>query len=659
VQPAQETIELKPDDLLELHRRMNRVRRFEEATSRLYRDSEIPGFVHVSIGQEATSVGATWPLRPTDLIVTTHRGHGHCLAKGADMYGMFAELMGRVTGTCVGRGGSMHIAEYELGVLGANGIVGAGLPIAVGAAAALRQQDRDDVVVAFFGDGAVAQGAFHEAVNLAAVWKLPVLFVCENNHYAEFSRSDAQHPVPPAQRAKAYGIPGHAVDGNDVVAVVDLVEQAVARMRSGSGPEMIEADTYRWHGHYEGDPERYRDAEEVARWQGNDPLIRTAALLDAGGLESRRLEIERLVTVEVDTAVAAAREAPEPDVADLTAFVTRPRSNRSETSVPPDGEPYRIMDAVHDALADEMESDPTVWLAGIDIAAGNVFGLTRGLADRFPGRVLDTPISETAIMGLAVGGAMAGTKPVVEIMYLDFIGVCFDQIMNQAAKLGFMTGGHAQMSLVVRTQFGSGRSSGAQHSQSLEALLAHIPGLTVVMPSTPADTYGLLRAAIADPNPVLVIDHRLLYGFKGPKPDPNHYVSIGKAAIRRPGEDVTLVSWSRMAHDAMAAAEVAAERGIDVEVIDLRTVSPFDEPAIVDSVKKTGRLLIAHEAVMSGGLGAEIAARVADAAFWHLDAPIIRVAPPFIPVPYSPPLEAAWLPGQTQILAALDRLAAV
>jgi 2-oxoisovalerate dehydrogenase E1 component len=335
VQPAQETIELKPDDLLELHRRMNRVRRFEEATSRLYRDSEIPGFVHVSIGQEATSVGATWPLRPTDLIVTTHRGHGHCLAKGADMYGMFAELMGRVTGTCVGRGGSMHIAEYELGVLGANGIVGAGLPIAVGAAAALRQQDRDDVVVAFFGDGAVAQGAFHEAVNLAAVWKLPVLFVCENNHYAEFSRSDAQHPVPPAQRAKAYGIPGHAVDGNDVVAVVDLVEQAVARMRSGSGPEMIEADTYRWHGHYEGDPERYRDAEEVARWQGNDPLIRTAALLDAGGLESRRLEIERLVTVEVDTAVAAAREAPEPDVADLTAFVTRPRSNRSETSVPP------------------------------------------------------------------------------------------------------------------------------------------------------------------------------------------------------------------------------------------------------------------------------------------------------------------------------------
>jgi 2-oxoisovalerate dehydrogenase E1 component len=649
----------KLGDVLELHRRMQRIRRFEEATSRLYRDSTIPGFVHISIGQEATAVGATWALRPSDAIVTTHRGHGHCLAKGADMTSMFAELMGRVGGTCAGRGGSMHIADLELGVLGANGIVGAGLPIAVGAAAAFRQQRRDDVVVAFFGDGAVAQGAFHEAVNLAALWGLPVLFVCENNHFAEFSRAEDQHPVPPVERASAYGIPGHTVDGNDVVAVAELVGSEVDRMRAGGGPALIEASTYRIHGHYEGDPERYRAADEVETWRLEDPLRRSSARLDDGGMQRQRLEVEEEVEREVERAVATAVASPEPEVTDLGRFVERARPTPLETPVPSDGEPYRIMDAVRDALADAMSDDEGVWLAGIDLVAGNVFGVTRGLAEQFPGRVLDTPISETAIMGLAVGGALAGTSPVVEIMYLDFIGVCFDQIMNQAAKLGLMTGGHARMSLVVRTQFGSGRSSAAQHSQSLEALLAHIPGLTVVMPSTPSDTYGLLRAAIADPNPVIVIDHRLLYGRKGPKPAPGHVVPLGKAAVRRPGRDLTLVSWSRMAHDALAAAELAAADGVDVEVIDLRTVAPFDESAILESVTKTGRLVIAHEAVGNGGIGAEIAARIAEKAFFHLDAPVRRVAPPFQPVPYAAPLEAAWLPGVPEILAAVLETAAL
>jgi 2-oxoisovalerate dehydrogenase E1 component len=262
-------------------------------------------------------------------------------------------------------------------------------------------------------------------------------------------------------------------------------------------------------------------------------------------------------------------------------------------------------------------------------------------------------------MGLGVGAAMAGMRPVVEIMYLDFIGVCLDQLLNQAAKMPFMTGGTAEMSLTVRTQFGAGRSSGSQHSQSLEALLAHIPGLSVVMPSTPADTYGLLRAAIQDPNPVIFIENRLLYGMKGPQPSSDYILPIGTSAVVRTGSDITVVSVSRMVHEALAAAEVVAGEGISVEVIDLRTVAPLDMTPVLESVHKTSRLLIAHEAVVPFGIGAEIAAVVAREAFWDLDAPIIRVGAAPTPPPYAPNLEKVWLPDREDIAAALRRLAGV
>ena len=318
------------------------------------------------------------------------------------------------------------------------------------------------------------------------------------------------------------------------------------------------------------------------------------------------------------------------------------------------------MDAIRAALEAELADDERVIVAGIDVGAGgNVFGLTRGLRDRFGDRVRDTPISETAIIGLGVGAAMAGMRPVVELMYLDFVGVCLDQLLNQAAKLPFMTGGTAEMALTVRTQFGAGRSSGSQHSQSLEAMLAHIPGLTVVMPSTPADTYGLLRAAVQDPNPVVFIEHRLLYGMKGPQPAADHIVPIGRSAVVRPGGDATVVAVSRMVHEALAAAERVAGDGVSVEVIDLRTVAPLDLVPVLDSVHKTGRLLIAHEAVVPFGIGGEIAAVVAREAFWDLDAPIERIGAATAPPPYAPELERAWLPDRDDIAAAILRLAAV
>ena len=649
-------------DLIEMQRRMLLIRGFEERVAALYRDGEVPGFVHLSTGQEAAAVGACWPLGPADVITSTHRGHGHCLAKGLDPAGMFAELMGKDQGTNRGRGGSMHIADPKLGIFGANGIVAAGVPIAAGAATAAQLRRDGSVTVAFFGDGAVAQGAFHEALNLAAVWKLPVVFFCENNGYAEFSPASTQHAASLELRAAGYGIPFVAVDGNDVVATAAVMEDVVGAARDGRGPSVVEAATYRWHGHYEGDPERYRSPDELEEWRARDPLPMHEALLRERGVGDDQMKaLQASSSAVLDGAVDAARRLAKPAAATVTDFVVRPRPARAEPAPPgADAPVFRTMDAIRSALEIELAEDDRVFLAGVDVGAGgNVFGLTRGLADEFVGRVRDTPISETAIIGLGVGAAMAGMRPVVELMYLDFIGVCFDQLLNQAAKLPFMTGGAAEMALTVRTQFGAGRSSGSQHSQSLEALLAHIPGLSVVMPSTPADTYGLLRASIQDPNPVVFIENRQLYGMKGPQPPPDYVLPIGKAAVVRTGTDLTVVSVSRMVHEALAAAASVAGEGISVEVIDLRTVAPLDMESILASVHKTSRLLIAHEAVVPFGIGAEIAATVAREGFWDLDAPIERVGAAATPSPYSPDLERAWLPDREDIAEAIRQLAAV
>jgi len=654
---------LPAERLLEAYRRMTLIRVFEERVSDLYRDGEVPGFVHLSIGQEACAAGACLPLEAADVITSSHRGHGHCLARGLPPEPMMAELLARATGSNKGLGGSMHIADTDLGIFGANGIVAAGVPIAIGAAVAAQLRRQRSVVVSFFGDGAVAQGAFHEAVNLAALWRLPVVFFCENNGYAEFSPSADQHPVPLATRAAGYGLQHVLVDGNDVEAVTMAMTDVVGRIRDGGRPVFLEAVTYRWHGHYEGDPERYRSRDELSQWQaGRDPLaIARARLLERGTNAQDLDRIDAEVRARIEAAVESARKAPLPEMAVALSSVYAPRPHVVEPATPDgaDAEVFRTMDAVRLALEHELERDPDVFLAGVDVGkGGNVFALTRGLHARWPERLRDTPISETAVMGVAVGAAMAGMRPVVELMYLDFLGVCFDQILNQAAKLRFMTGGKARMGLTIRTQFGGGRSSGSQHSQSLEALLAHVPGLTVVMPSTPADTYGLLRAAIRDPNPVVFIENRQLYGAKGPKPPADHLVPLGKAKVVRPGTDVTVVSVSRMVHESVAAAEALAPRGISAEVIDLRTVAPLDKQTVLESLSKTSRLLIAHEAVTDFGIGAELAALAAWEGFWMLDAPVRRVAPPPTPSPYAPNLEKQWLPDRRAIGRAIEQLAA-
>lgn len=643
------------EELLDAYGRMVRIREFEEAVAVLYREGKIPGFVHLSVGQEASAVGATFWLRSTDVITSTHRGHGHTLAKGLDVKSMFAELMGRETGTCRGRGGSMHVADPSVGIFGANGIVAAGLPIGVGAAWALRRSETESVVVAFFGDGAVSQGAFHEAVNLAALWRLPIVFFCENNGFSEFSRSEDQSPVSLEQRALGYGLDFVSLDGDDVEAVTSGMNGVIQSLRGGAPPVIVEARTHRVHGHYEGDQQKYRSPEDLHSCASADPLHITEVSLVGRGIARDELdEIRESARREMQSSIQRAALDPLPDPVTLFDDVYPAQStHRSDRHVISDRNdiPSKYSRAIRQALDDALFEDPSVYLAGIDVGGGNVFGLTRGLFEKFPGRVLDTPISETALMGLAVGSAMAGQRPVVELMYLDFIGVCLDQIMNQAAKLRFMTGGKARLPLVVRTQFGAGRSSGSQHSQSLEALLAHIPGLKVVMPYTAQDAYVLLREAIDDESPVIFIENRLLYEKSDPSKLPPASAKLGKASIAKKGTDATIVSWSRAVGTAIQAAEELLRHGIDAEVLDLRTIVPLDRSAILTSLAKTGRLCVVHDAVTEFGVGAEIAALAGQQGFWLLDAPVARIGAAFTPAPYSPELETAWMPSVAEVVS--------
>src|SRR5438876_6762417 len=356
-------------DLLEMHRRMLTIRGFEERVAALYRDGEVPGFVHLSTGQEASAVGACGPLGPADVIATTDCGHGHCIAKGLDPLGMFAELMAKAEGTNRGRGGSMHIADPTLGIFGANGIVAAGLPIAVGAATAAQLRHDGGVAVAFFGDGAVAAGAFHEAVNLAAVWRLPVIFFCENNGYAEFSPAATQHAAALERRAAGYGVDYVAVDGNDVVATAAAMHEMVEASRAGRGPAIVEAATYRWHGHYEGDPQRYRTPDERQAGEARDPLLVHARRLRSEGIGDDTISaLETSVAHELDEAVDAARRFTSPAAVTLPDYVLRPRTVLIEPPPLADDAPvFRTMDAINAALDAELAADDRVFVAGIDV----------------------------------------------------------------------------------------------------------------------------------------------------------------------------------------------------------------------------------------------------------------------------------------------------
>lgn len=672
--------ELNKEEAVAWLRQMLAIRYFEEKINELLGKNLIRGASHLYAGQEAVAVGAINALRGDDLITSTHRGHGHCYTRGAiasrgeieqqeHLNKMMAELCGRQTGYSRGRGGSMHIADVERGNLGATGIVGGNLPVATGAALSIKLRGEDRAVLCFFGEGAVNNGVFHESLNLASIWKLPVIYILENNLYAMSVPVSVSTSVSDLSvRAAAYNMPGVAVDGQDVAAMRNATAEAIERARRGGGPTLIEARTYRWYGHSRSDARAYRTREEEADWRKRDPiLVLKQKLTDAGLIaEAEYEQIESAAKAAIEKATELALASPEPPASELyDGLYAPPRTTPADVAreaelrrnIRNNGNIRQMAynQAIAEALREEMKRDPSVFIMGEDIGIyGGAYGATKGLLEEFgPERVRETPISEATVCGAGVGAAMTGTRPVVEIMYVDFTLLAADQIANQGAKNRYMFGGKTTVPLVIRTEGGAGRGIAAQHSQSLEAVWAHFPGLYVVMPSTPYDAKGLLKAAIRDDNPIMFIEHKMLYGTKGPAPEEDYVIPLGVADVKREGSHVSVITYSRQVLNALAAAEKLAAEGISVEVLDLRTLKPLDLEAVIGTVEKTGRVVVAYEGYKTNGFGAELVALINEHCFDALDAPPVRVAAADVPVPMAESLESVAIPGVEAMIAGI------
>jgi len=654
---------------------MQLIRQTEEQLARCHQRGLIHGACHTYVGQEAVAVGVCSHLRREDVVFSTHRGHGHALAKGLPSVELIAELFGRETGCSRGRGGSMHLFAPEIGLMGTSGVVGPCILQAAGAGYSFKLLKTDRVAVAFFGDGAVNNGAFHEGLNMAAIWRLPVLFVCENNQFAtEIPFQYAAGNPSVASRGAAYGIPGVEVDGNDVGAVATAAGEAVKRARSGGGPTLIECKTYRTRPHSEGMGDyTYRTREEVTAWRERCPIKRLRAELMEKELatEAELNAVDAEIQAEVAAASQAAEKAPWPDAAAATTHVYSDpvAADVRRLNLPDDQSlltsaattatrEISFVAATLEALDYEMERNPGIFVLGegIGVRGGN-FATTAGLFAKYGAeRLRDTPICERGFVGLGCGAAMTGTRPVIDFMFIDFLNDAFGELINQIAKMQYMSSGRLRMPILLRGCIGIGHSAATHHSGSYHSIYSHIPGLRVVVPSTPYDAKGLFTRALRCEDPVLFLEPRELMATKGPVPVEPYEIEFGQARIAREGRDVTVVAIALMVQRSLAAAEQLAKAGIAVEIIDPRTVSPLDTDTILASVKKTGRLLIVDEAFSPCGLGAEIAARVADAGFDDLDAPIRRLNGAFAPTPYSPPLEKAVIPQVDDIAKAIREL---
>jgi 2-oxoisovalerate dehydrogenase E1 component len=647
---------------LRLYGRMMLIRRCEEQLARAHQRGLVHGACHTYVGQEAIAVGVCAHLTNDDVVFSTHRGHGHALAKGVSPFELMAELLGRSAGCSRGRGGSMHLFAPEVGLLGTSGIVGPCILQAAGAGYSFRLLKLEHVAVAFFGDGAVNNGAFHEGLNLASIWKLPVVFVCENNEFATevpFSYSAGNPDV--ASRGANYGMPGIAVDGNDVRAVHAAAGEAVRRARAGEGPTLLECRTYRTRPHAEGMGDfGYRTREDVDAWKKRCPIqrLRTTLTMDRVAADDNFTTIDGDIDREVDEAYRQAEASPWPTAADAATHVyAQPR--QAEPALPPDASrSVTWMQATLEALTAEMETNPGLFVLGEGIGKrGGNFRTTAGLYERFgPERLRDTPIAERGFTGLAGGAAMTGTRPVVDFMFADFLLDGVGEVVNQIAKMQYMSSGRLKMPILLRGCIGIGHSAATHHSGSHYTMYGHFPGLRVVVPSNPYDAKGLLHHALRCDDPVFFLEHRELLSLKGPVPEAAYEIPFGQAAIVRAGRDVTVVALAQMVHKTLEAIKKLP--GISVELIDPRTVAPLDIDTIRRSVAKTGRLLIIDETFAPFGFGAEIAARIADEGFDDLDAPIRRLNGLHTPTPYSPPLEVAVLPSVEAIAQAIRDLAA-
>ena len=639
--------DLSNEQLLAFYRQLLWPRMIEDKMLVLLRQGKISKWFS-GIGQEAIAVGATLALQPDEWIMPLHRNLGVFTTRQMPLHQLFLQWQGTQQGYSKARERSFHFGSKEHHICGMISHLGPQLAVADGVALAYKLAKKDKVSLAFTGDGGTSEGDFHEALNVAAVWDLPVIFLIENNGYGLSTPVQEQYRCERLiDKAAGYGMEGVRIDGNNILTVYDTIKGVRDYCIRHQKPYLIECMTFRMRGHEEASGTKYVPAELFTTWEQKDPIKNYERyLIEQGVLTSfdvadiknefkQKIESELAIGLALSPVIAI----PENELNDVYAPRTEPLAVLTEDD---QGRELRFVDAVSEGLRQQLEKDSRLILMGQDIAAyGGAFKITEGFVQQFGAqRIRNTPLCESAILGAALGLSLEGYPSMVEMQFADFVSVGLNQIVNNLAKIHYRWGQNANV--VVRMPTGAGVGAGPFHSQSNEAWFTHIPGLKVVYPATPLDAKGLLIASLNDPNPVLFFEHKALYrSVTGLVPETYYEVEIGKAKQIVSGEEITIITYGSGVHWAIEYA--AAHPDYSIGILDLRTLLPLDTDAIKKAVRDTGRVLVLHEDTLTGGFGGEIAAWIAEHCFEWLDAPVMRCASLDTPVPFSTVLEKEFL----------------
>ena len=645
-QPGQ----LDNQQLIQLYHSLLLPRMIEEKMLLLLRQGKISKWFS-GIGQEAIAVGATLAMDKDEWIMPLHRNLGVFTSREMPLRELFKQWQGDVTGYSKARERSFHFGSKQHFVCGMISHLGPQLALADGVALAYQQRGQQKVALAFTGDGGTSEGDFHEALNVAAVWNLPVIFIIENNGYGLSTPTNEQYKCDHLiDRAKGYGIEGVRIDGNNILEVYNTIKGVRSYCIEHQKPYLIECDTFRMRGHEEASGIKYVPTELLELWAQKDPIRNYEDYLLLKGIlqQSEIATIRASIKEKIESDLAQVMEmtplhpSVENELGDVFAPIAEKNIPNLESLIDPEVKTKRFIESISDALRAAMHRYPEMIIMGQDIAEyGGAFKLTEGFVNEFgKQRIRNTPICESAIVGAALGLSLEGIKSVMEMQFADFVSVGFNQIVNNLAKIHYRWGQNADV--VVRMPTGAGVGAGPFHSQSNEAWFTHVPGLKVVYPSNPADAKGLMIAALADPNPVLYFEHKAMYrSVEGEVPDVYYQVPIGKAHFVSRGEDATIITYGMGVH--WAKKYQAENTEVSLTILDLRSLAPLDYDAIAEAVASTGKVIILHEDNLTGGIGGEISAWIAEHCFTKLDAPIMRCASLDTPIPFNTILEKQYL----------------
>lgn len=635
------------ESLFDLYKKLLYPRLIEEKMLILLRQGRISKWFS-GIGQEAISVGVTAAMNPDEKIFPMHRNLGVFTTREVPLFNLFTQWQGKASGFTKGRDRSFHFGTKDYNIVGMISHLGPQLSLASGVALAYKLKQEQKVSVAFTGEGGTSQGEFHEALNLASVWQLPVIFVIENNGYGLSTPTSEQYRCQNlADRAQGYGMESIIIDGNNIIEVYETFKKITEDLRNNPRPYLVECRTFRMRGHEEASGTKYVPQELMDEWAAKDPIQNFENhLLELKVINRDDIdEIKKGIKAEINAAINKAYE--EEDItSNLESEINDVFANHQHQSAAPNDRTHevRFIDAITDGLDLAMSKHDDLVLMGQDIADyGGVFKVTQGFKEKYGGdRVRNTPLCESAVIGAAMGLSLQGMKSMMEMQFSDFVTCGFNQIVNNLAKSHYRWGHAADV--VIRMPTGAGVGAGPYHSQSTEAWFTHTAGLKILYPSNPYDAKGLLISAFEDPNPVMYFEHKALYrNIQGIVPEGYYNVQIGQAKVLKSGSDLSIITYGMgvyWAHD------YVKEHGIDAEIIDLRTLSPIDYATIEESVKKTNRALILHEDVMFGGIGGDISGYISEHLFEYLDAPVKRVAALDMPIPFAKNLEEIYLPKE-------------